>query len=84
MTWLASRLSGLVLETDVQDHTGLKSLYDFDIKYAPIDLAVRPGGESPEAPSLFTAIGTLGLRLKALKTPMKTLIVDHVDKLTAN
>ncbi len=84
MTWLASRLTALVLETDVHDHTDLKGVYDFDINYAPVDLAARPAGESSEGPSLFTAIGTLGLRLKAQKAPMQTLIVDHVDKLTAN
>lgn len=84
MTWLASRLSELVLETDVHDHTGLKGIYEIDISYAPVDLTALPAGESPEAPSLFTAIETLGLKLKAQKAPMKTLIVDHVDKLVAN
>ncbi|HEX3878264.1 MAG TPA: TIGR03435 family protein [Bryobacteraceae bacterium] len=84
MPWLASRLRELVFETDVRDNTGLTGIYDFDISYAPVDLAARPAGESPEGPSLFTAIGTLGLKLTAQKAPVKILIVDQVNKLTVN
>lgn len=84
MPWLASRLQKLVLETDVRDTTGLTGVYDFDISYAPIDLVAHPAGDSPEGPSLFTAIGTLGLKLAAQKVPVKILIVDQVNKLTVN
>jgi len=83
-TWLASKLSQLVLETDVHDNTGLKGIYDFDISYAPVDLAASPAGESPDGQSLSTAIETLGFKLKAQKAPMNALIVDHVDKLITN
>ncbi len=84
MKWLSSRLGELVFETEVHDNTGLSGIYDFDFSYAPVDLTAPTAGESPGTPSIFTAIETIGLRLKARKEPMKTVIVDRVDKLSAN
>jgi uncharacterized protein (TIGR03435 family) len=41
----------------------------------PADAASDPGG------SLFTAIQSLGLKLEPRKTPLMTIVVDHVEKM---
>ena len=81
MPWLASLVQRLILHTDVADKTGLTGLYDFSFEFAPVRLSTA-GGETPDAPSLFSAIQSAGLKLEARKAPMKFLIVDRVDKLS--
>ncbi len=66
----------LILHTDVADKTGLTGLYDFSFEFAPVRLSTA-GGETPDAPSLFSAIQSAGLKLEARKAPMKFLIVDR-------
>jgi len=82
MPWLASLMQRLVFETEVSDKTGLTGVYDFSFEFAPLSPAMPASGESSAAPSLFTAIQSIGLKLEARKGPMKFLIVDHADKLT--
>lgn len=69
-----------------------KTLWIFTLNWTPDEtqfggLGVRPPAppESAAEPDLFTAIQQqLGLKLEAAKTPVEVLIVDRVEKPSAN
>jgi uncharacterized protein (TIGR03435 family) len=87
MSWLANLLARFAFQTDVFDKTGLTRVYDFQIAFAPTGAfaPVEPVGSDPStAPSLFTAIQDLGLKLEARKAPMEMLVIDHAGKLSEN
>ncbi|MFZ0302510.1 MAG: TIGR03435 family protein [Terracidiphilus sp.] len=63
----------------VEDHTGLKGTYDFEIQWAP--------EETPDSadPSLFTVLKEqLGLKLRAAKGTDETLVIDHIAEPSDN
>jgi uncharacterized protein (TIGR03435 family) len=80
----------------VIDKTGLTGLYDVELKFAPSQPPQLPAGVTlppgvtlpqgdPDAPSIFTAVQEqLGLRLESSKAPLESVVVDHVEKPTAN
>jgi uncharacterized protein (TIGR03435 family) len=88
LTWFLS----LLLQNDgrpVVDQTGLTGNYDFTLSFRPI----LPPDASPDAltpeqrdlPTLFDALRTqLGLRLTATRGPVDHLVIDHIEKPTAN
>ncbi len=76
----------------VVDKTGLSGTYDLLLKWTPLQ-AVAPSdglsGTAPasdaEAASLFTAIEEqLGLRLVPTKRPGQVLVIDHIERPSAN
>ncbi len=73
---------GYVLGKPVVDQSGLSGRFDFTLRWAP-DTA-RP--DNPNAPpNIFTAIQEqLGLKLDATKAPVDVLVIDHVDRPSAN
>ncbi len=79
MASFAIQLSGK-LDRPVLDKTGISSLFDFDVKWAP--LTAEP--EADPGPSLFTAIQTLGLKLESRKAPIQVLVIDHIARPTPN
>lgn len=84
MTQLAERLSA-DLDLEVQDGTGLTGLYDFHLAFMPDSSRawIPPGGEPrPDAPvDVFTAVSQqLGLKLERRKGPVKTVILDSMEK----
>jgi uncharacterized protein (TIGR03435 family) len=84
MPWLTHLLTQFIFETEVFDKTGLTGVYDFKFDFAPIGSATPPDTDPSSSPSLFTAIQSLGLKLEARKSPLKFLIVDHIEKLSEN
>jgi uncharacterized protein (TIGR03435 family) len=76
------------LAVPVVDKTGLNGKYDFTLEWAPDpvqvvgDTAAPPQDDS--GPSLVTAIRQLGLRLESAKVPVETIVIDHVEKPSAN
>lgn len=61
----------------VVDETGLKGVYDFQLRWAN-DSA---GASAESAPSVFTALQeTLGLNLERKKVPLDTIVVDRLDR----
>jgi len=63
----------------VEDHTGLKGTFDFQIEWAP--------EETPDSadPSLFTVLKEqLGLKLQPAKGATETLIIDQITHPSAN
>ena len=67
-----------VVGRSVLDKTGLTGKYDLHLKWTE-DLTNAPA--SDPLPSIFTALQEqLGLRLQPNKGPVKTLVVDHLDR----
>jgi uncharacterized protein (TIGR03435 family) len=70
------------LHKQVHDKTGLTGKYDIELKWQPDEMPAESheatGGEV--RPSLFTALQEqLGLKLDAVKGPVDTIVVDHVE-----
>jgi uncharacterized protein (TIGR03435 family) len=86
---LSSALANQV-ERPVVDRTGLVGSFNFKLSWTPPDAAI-PNGPDPlstpdqTGPSIFTAVREqLGLELKATKGPAEVLIIDHVERPSAN
>jgi uncharacterized protein (TIGR03435 family) len=91
MDYVAFRLAGL-LDLPVVDLTGLKGNYDFTLSYTR-DLppgfpeGAKINGEDPDLSglNLFQALKQqLGLEMKAQRGPVEVIVIDHVEKPTAN
>jgi len=68
------------LDRPVQDLTGMPGVFDLTLEWTPDEAPAEPSGDVP-APSLFTALqDRLGLRLRAQKVSIRTLVVDHIER----
>ncbi len=75
---MAEYLSGM-LQAPVGDQTNLTGNYDFDLRWA------RHPNVDTASPSLFTALKEqLGLRLETTKGTVETIVIDHVERPSAN
>jgi uncharacterized protein (TIGR03435 family) len=92
-TWMQSS----VMDKPVVDQTGLTAKYDFQLKWTPDDSQFAqfrgtngpvqpPAGDNPDAPpSLYTATQEqLGLKITATKAMDDVIVIDHVEKPSAN
>jgi uncharacterized protein (TIGR03435 family) len=64
----------------IVNKTGLESGYDFTLDYAP------DGADSSDTrPSIFTALEEqLGLKLEPARGPVDVIVIDHIERPTAN
>jgi uncharacterized protein (TIGR03435 family) len=90
MAQLAQRLMMIPsVERDVLDRTGLTGRYDFTLKWTP---TVPPRSQDADAapatdagPSLFAALQEqLGLKLEPHRGAVRVLVIDRLDRPTAN
>ena len=83
------------LDRPVIDQTGLKDRYDLKLNWTPDESQyggrvpppnnVDNGSNADPLPPLFTAIQEqLGLKLSATKAPVKVMVIEHIDKPSAN
>jgi uncharacterized protein (TIGR03435 family) len=81
MQWFARVLGG-VLGRPVLDRTGFTGSFKVLLEFAP----VAPGGDTDSTkPSIFTALEEqLGLRLESEKGTEEVLVIDHVERPSAN
>ncbi|MBB5062095.1 M56 family metallopeptidase [Granulicella mallensis] len=93
MTQFADALQMLVVDRPVVDQTGLSGKYDFNLTFAPDESQFKghppiPVTKAPEgveeAPGFFEAIQQLGLKLEAKKTATEVLVLDRIEKPSAN
>jgi uncharacterized protein (TIGR03435 family) len=93
MADFAGVLQTAVLDRPVVDKSGLPGRYDFTITWTPDEsqfsgLGVRippPSGDPNAPPGLFTAFQEqLGLKLDSTRAPVEVLVVDRVEKPSAN
>jgi bla regulator protein blaR1 len=78
----------------VVDKTGLTGKYDFELKWDRNPATMPPAGTSvvPAAPSedasrasIFTALQEqLGLKLIPIKSQLESIVIDHIEKPSAN
>ena len=94
----AKWMQSSVMDKPVVDQSGLKDKYDFTLKWTPDDSqfaqfrgtgTVTPAAgasDNPNAPpSLYTAVQEqLGLKITATKAPDDVIVIDHVEKPSAN
>jgi len=86
-------MQAVVLDRPVVDQTGIQGRYDFTLTWTPDETQFGGrGGQAPPAadpanapPGLFTAIQEqLGLKLESTKAPVEVVIIDRLEKPTAN
>lgn len=63
----------------ILDKTGLTGKYDLELQFAREDVQVETS-----APSIFTAIQELGLKLEAGKGPVEVIVIDHLERPSGN
>lgn len=76
----------------VVDKTGIAGPLDFRLVYLPEDniAAVDDAGDAPlpddrPAPSIFTVLQEqLGLKLEPARGPREYLVIDHIERPSAN
>jgi uncharacterized protein (TIGR03435 family) len=83
------KLLGLMLDRPIVDKTGIRGKYGFHLEFAtdqstPGALQFGPPAEDPSAPSIFTAVQQLGLKLEATRGPREFLVIDHVERPSEN
>jgi uncharacterized protein (TIGR03435 family) len=86
---ILKRLTG----RQVIDKTGLSSLFDIKMTFStdgltffgqPLGLAVNDSPAADPAPTLFTAIQDLGLKLEQARGPVQVVVIDSVRKPSEN
>jgi uncharacterized protein (TIGR03435 family) len=89
MPSLASTL-GQFVNRSVVDRTGLSGLFDFELKWTPDTPPVVPPDApplniDPNGPSIFTALQEqLGLKLESTRGPVDVVVIDRVQRPTAD
>ena len=82
---LAGNLSWL-LSKPISDKTNLAGRYDVELRWNPESVDRKPDASSEQdVPDIFTAIQEqLGLKLQPAKTPVRVLIIDHIETPSEN
>jgi bla regulator protein BlaR1 len=90
MALLAGALPGLGnLDRPVVDQTGLSGRFDFTLEFAPeLNRPAPPNSDppsDPQGPAFLDALrDQLGLKLQPTKAPVQVLIIDHLERPSAN
>lgn len=90
MAFFAQVLQSNMVDRPVLDKTGLEGHYDFVLRFTPDDAsqaaaAATAASAEEAAPSLYTAMQEqLGLKLEPVKAPADVMVIDHVEKPSAN
>lgn len=89
MADFVSVLQRAILDRPVIDKTGLTGRYDFNLEWAPDESQfggdLTPAPSDAPVPPFFTAFQQqLGLRLEATRGPIETIVVDHIERPSAN
>ena len=93
MAQFAQMLQQVVLDRPVIDKTGLSGRFDFGFTFTPDESQFdghpprlpAPTNTTNSSPGLFDAIQQqLGLKLTPATAPADVLIIDHVEKPSAN
>jgi uncharacterized protein (TIGR03435 family) len=82
-----ARTLGRQMDAPVVNQTGIEGVFNFRVQWTRENAQpAKPGeGAQVEGPTLFTAIQEqLGLRLRAQKTQVEILVIDHAVKPSDN
>jgi uncharacterized protein (TIGR03435 family) len=82
MEQLAANLQTMMNGRPVVDETGLIGRFDFTLKWT---MDEAPTSDPNAAPGLFTAIQEqLGLKLEGTRAQADVIVIDHVERPSAN
>jgi uncharacterized protein (TIGR03435 family) len=88
MAEFASLLQRSPLDRPVMDRTRLTGRYDFDLEFAPDESlwnGLLPRPENSDKPSLLRAMEEqLGLKLESTRGQVETIVIDRVERPTAD
>jgi len=94
MSDLAEIMQDPILDRPVVDQTGLTGRYDFKLTWTPtgrelaeygVHAPASAGDDANAPPDLFTAMREqLGLRLKATKASVNTIVIDNIEQPSPN
>ena len=69
----------------VEDRTGLTGRYDMSFRRPrPGAYSLEPDSTSNPPPSIFEVAESFGLKLESAKSSVETLVVDHIERPSAN
>jgi uncharacterized protein (TIGR03435 family) len=82
------------MDKPVVDQTGLEGQYDFTLNWTPDDSQFIPMGwkinppsadDASAPPNLYVALEEqLGLKMEAVKTTVRVMVIDHIEQPSAN
>jgi uncharacterized protein (TIGR03435 family) len=82
MDQLAARLSRSIGQTVVNE-TGVSGIFDFKVEWTQDEQFRAPGASA--SPAIFTALTEqLGLRLQGARAPVEVLVIDAIERPTAD
>ena len=85
VTEFAARVFRDTLDRPVIDRTSIGGLFDIHLEFSGLENSAADGAADNAAPSVFTAVQEqLGLKLSPDKGPIDVLVIDHVEKPSAN
>lgn len=76
-----------IMDRPVLDMTGLKTVFDIDLQWAPDETQFggrRVTTENSDAPSIYAALQELGLKLGARRGPVDVLVIDQAERPSPN
>jgi uncharacterized protein (TIGR03435 family) len=91
-----AKLLSLAFDRPVIDMTGITGLFDFHLEFAPDETTLRPSpgadpsllpaapSDDPGGASIFSAIRQFGVKLDPAKGPREFLVIDRVERPSAN
>ena len=84
--WLAQQLESD--KRQVVDQTGLRGTFSFKLRFRPeseLSVSADDVGEAEDLPSIFKALREqLGLELTPERGPVSKLVIDHIERPSAN
>jgi bla regulator protein blaR1 len=72
------------VDRPVMDRSGLTGTFDFTFETTPIFPVANPQPDQPPTSTLAAIRRELGLKLERSRGPIRTLIIDHIEKPSEN
>jgi len=73
------------VQRSVIDKTGLTGAYDLHLQWTDAPLNNTPTPETSDGPSIFKAVTEqLGLKLESAKGPVEVIVIDRIERPSAN
>lgn len=85
MAEIGSKFLANRLDRPVIDETGIAGMFDAHLEFSRSDLSRPDADPDSGAPSIFTAVQEqLGLKLSPGRGPVEVLVIDHVERPSAD